>query len=96
MVTMSLKDGAVKISVRVHPNASRSEVAGFADGVFQVRVAAPPTKGKANRELIAFLGRLLGIGKSRIEITRGHTVRNKLIAIGGLSQEEIVRRLSSG
>ena len=96
MVGMSLSDSIVKISVRVYPGAPRSEVAGFVDGVFQVRVAAPPTKGKANRELVAFLGKLLGIGKSRIEITRGHTARNKLIAISGLSQEKIVRRLSPG
>ena len=69
---------------------------GFADGVFQVRVAAPPVKGKANRELITFLGQVLGIGRSNINITKGHAARDKLIAINGLSQEEIVKRLLPG
>ena len=83
----------VVISVQVRPNAARSEVVGFADGVLQVRVAAPPTGGKANRELIAFLSEVLGIGESRIEITKGHTSRNKLIAIHGVNQQDIMKRL---
>ncbi len=83
-----------EISVRVHPNAARNEVVGVTDGVWQVRVSAPPVKGKVNQELIAFLSRLLSVGKSRIDIIRGHTTRNKVIAISGLSQEDIMKRLS--
>lgn len=83
-----------EISVRVYPNSARNEVVGVTSGVWQVRVSAPPVKGKANQELIAFLSRLLGVGKSRIGIIRGHTTRNKVIAISGLSQEDIMKRLS--
>jgi len=82
-----------EISVRVHPNAVRNEVTGVTDGVWQVRVSAAPVKGKANKELIAFLSRLLGVGKSQIGIIKGHTTRNKVIAIDGLSQEDIMKRL---
>lgn len=85
-----------EISVRVHPNAARNEVTGVTDGIYQVRVSAPPVKGKANKELIAFLSRLSGVSKSRIDIIKGHTTRNKLIAIDGLSQEDIMKRLLSG
>jgi len=83
-----------EISVRVHPNAAKNEVVGVTNGVWQVRVSAPPVKGKANKELIAFLSQLLGVGKSRVGIIRGHTTRNKTIAIDGLSQDDIMRRLS--
>ena len=85
-----------KISVRVHPSAARNEVLGFTGGVWQVRVSAPPVKGKANKELISFLSRLLGVSKSRIGIIRGHTTKDKVIAISGLSQEDIMKRLSPG
>lgn len=85
-----------EILVRVHPNAARNKVVGVTDGVWQVRVSAPPVKGKANQELITFLSGLLSVGKSRIDIIRGHTTRNKVIAISGLSQEDIVKRLSPG
>jgi uncharacterized protein (TIGR00251 family) len=92
---MSEKEN-ISIPVRVQPNAARNEVVGFTDGVLQVRVAAPPVKGKANRELVDFLGQVLRVGKSRLVIIKGHTARNKVVAVSGLSQEEIGRRLSSG
>ena len=88
-------DKPASISVRVHPNAIRSEVIGFNDGVLQVRVASPPIKGKANKELIAFLSQALDIGKRGIQIVKGHTSRNKVIAIDGLTQEEVMKRLFS-
>ena len=82
------------ISLRVYPSAVRSEVIGFTDGVLQVRVAAPPVKGQANKELIAFLSQVLAVGKGALTIVKGHTSRSKVIAIDGLSREEIMRRLS--
>jgi len=84
-----------KISLRVYPSTNRSEVVGFRDGVLQVKVSAPPTKGKANRELITLLSQLLEVGKGSVSIIKGHTIRNKVVAIDGLSREEVVKRLSS-
>ena len=83
-----------RITVRVQPGAHRNEIADFVDGVLLVKVAAPPVKDKANKELIAFLSRALGIDKSNLNILKGHTSRNKIIAIEGLSLEEVIKRLS--
>jgi uncharacterized protein (TIGR00251 family) len=83
-----------RLRVRVQPNASRSEVTGFAEGVALVRVAAPPVGGKANRELSNFLGQTLGVAPSAVTIIRGQTSRLKLIAVAGLATEEIARRLA--
>ena len=91
---MSISGNEVKISLCVYPNAIRNEVMGFTDGVLRVKVSAPPSKGKANRELITFLSRLLGVGKDSINIIKGHTTRNKVVAIDGLSREEVMERLS--
>ena len=99
MAWVGMRVGALlkaEISVRVHPNAARNEVVGITDGVWQARVSAPPVKGKANNELIALLSQFLGVGKSQISIIKGHTTRNKVIAINGLSQEDIIQRLSPG
>ena len=81
------------LRVRVHPNASRSAVVGYTDDILQIKIAAPPVRGKANQELVALLSRMLGISKSAISIEKGHTSRNKVLAISGLSQEEIIERL---
>jgi uncharacterized protein (TIGR00251 family) len=80
----------------VHPNAARNELAGFSEGVLRVRVAAPPVKGKANKELIAFLAQKLGLSKGDLTILKGHTSRNKVISIAGLTREELNQRLSPG
>ncbi len=80
----------------VYPNAARNEIAAFAGGVWRVKVSAPPVKGKANKELITFLSQRLGVGKDRLRIIKGHTARNKVIAVEGLNREEILRRLSPG
>ena len=83
------------INVRVYPNAPRNEVAGPSNGVWQLRVAAPPVKGKANKELISFLGKVLGVSKSSVSIAQGHTSRNKVISVDGLTQQEIMKRLAA-
>ena len=80
--------------MRVHPNAARSEVIGFTDEVLQVKVAAPPVKGKANKELIAFLSKALGVSKGSITLVKGQTSRNKVIAIDVLNTGDIIKRLS--
>ena len=82
-----------KISLRVYPNAARNEIVGFADGVLRVRISQPPVKGKANRELLSFLSQQLKVDKGRLSIIRGATARNKVLAIEGLSREEVLERL---
>ncbi len=90
-----MSEEEIRISLRVYPGAPRSEVVGFTDGTWRVKVAAPPVKGKANRELIAFLSRQLGVSKGALTITNGHTSRNKVIAVAGLSTEDVAQRLTS-
>ena len=93
---MSLAERGVKLWLRVYPNAARNELVGFSEGVLRLKVAAPPVKGKANKELIAFLAQKLGLSKGDLTILKGHSSRNKLISIAGLSREELNQRLSPG
>lgn len=94
---MTIKDmsgNKAKISVRVQPNATRSEVV-FTNGVLLVKVAAPPVKGKANKGLITLLSQVLGVNKGALAIIKGHASRSKVITIDGLEPEEVMKRLSS-
>jgi uncharacterized protein (TIGR00251 family) len=83
-----------RLEVKVTPGAARSEVTGAKEGVLHVKIAAPPVRGQANKELVDFLGRALGVGRSAVIIVRGHTARKKLIEVAGLNREEILRRLN--
>jgi hypothetical protein len=84
------------IPVRVHPNAARNEIVAFADGILRVKIAAPPVRDRANKELLDFLCQRLALGKDRVSIIKGHTARNKLVAIDGLSQESVLELLIPG
>jgi len=72
----------VDIVVKVIPKSSRTELAGqLADGTWKVKVAAPPEKGKANRELCAFLAGHFGVPRSRVRIVSGETSHLKRVRI---------------
>ena len=84
------------IPIRVQPNAARNEIVGFADGILRVKIASPPVKGRANKELLDFLCQRLALSKDRVSIIKGHTARNKLVAIDGLSQESVLELIIPG
>ena len=94
MTANSQKDNK-EIRLKVTPGTSRNEIVGFSDGVLQVKIAAPPVRGKANKELIAFLSQALGVSKSALSIAKGHTSRNKVITVKGMSRDDVIRRLTS-
>jgi uncharacterized protein (TIGR00251 family) len=83
-----------RLAVKVTPNAGRSEITGIKEGVLQIKIGAPPDKGKANKELVDFLSEKLGIRKSSILIIKGGTSRNKVIVIEGLSAEAALQHLT--
>jgi len=68
-------------------------VLGFEDSILHIKIAAPPVKGKANKELMLFLSQIIGVSKSSISIKSGLTSRRKVIAINGLDRDQIVERL---
>ena len=82
-----------RLSVRVTPRASRSEITGFADDVLKVRLASPPVDGAANAELVKLLAKALGLAKRQIEIVSGSASRNKIVQIAGISPDELVKVL---
>lgn len=71
----------LKLALKIIPNAKRSEIVGWEDGVLKVKIAAPAVEGKANTELVRFLAETLGVPKSRIVILKGETSRNKLAEV---------------
>lgn len=83
-----------RLSVKVTPNAGRNDITGCKEGVWQVRIGAPPDKGKANKELVDYLAEKLDIRKSAIQVITGTASRHKVLQIEGLGGEEITKRLS--
>ena len=82
--------------VKVQPKASRNQVVGYRDGVLQLRVTAPPDKGRANAAVVALLADALGVAKSRVRIVRGQSSRDKVLAVESLTQEDVRGILETG
>ena len=89
-----MTNNQIKIGVKVLPNAGKNEVVGMTNGVWRIKIAAPPEKGKANKELINFLSDILATKKDQVNILRGQTSHNKLLAIDGLTADEVTARFS--
>lgn len=84
------------IKVRVQPKSSRNQVDGFQDGALRVRVTAAPTEGQANAAVIAILAKTLGVSKSRLEIIRGYSSRDKVVSVDTLTEQEVQRKIEAG
>jgi len=87
------KDGRVRFEVHAKPRAKKSRIVGERGDAVEVALAAPPVDGAANEELVRFVAKVLGIPKRGVELVRGETSREKLLAIAGLSVQEVEARL---
>jgi len=76
------------LEFKVVPGASCTEIADAQGNIIRIRIAAPPEKGKANKELLRFLVKLLGVRKANTEILSGKTSRRKRVIVKGLSEEK--------
>ena len=85
-----------RLRVRVQPGAKASQIVGLAEGVLRLRIAAPPVEGKANKAVEELLAAALDVPKSRVRLVRGTSSRDKVVEVDGLSEEEVLKRLSQG
>ncbi len=85
------KDGTLLL-VYVQPKAKKNGIEGVDEwrGRLKVKIKAPPVEGKANKELIRFFSKLLGV---EVEIIRGETSREKDLLVKDLKIDEVRRRM---
>lgn len=77
----------MKIALKVTPGARRNELLGWEDDypqigrICNVKIAAAPVEGKANKEIVSYLSSLLGVPKSAVTLLHGSTGRIKLVEV---------------
>jgi uncharacterized protein (TIGR00251 family) len=88
-------DQPARIRVRLTPRAKRAEIgAPRADGTLPVRVTAPPVDGKANAALCKLLAERLGVAPSRVRVVKGHTARDKIVELEGVTDADLRNELN--
>jgi uncharacterized protein (TIGR00251 family) len=96
----------VNVEVRTHrlgatvrlaarPGAGRSAVLGEHGGALKLALAAPPEKGKANRELLRHLAEVLGVPRAAVDLLSGESARDKVVLIRGLTAEALSARVAA-
>lgn len=88
-IHLQTADRGVTFEIRVQPRASRTEITGSIEGAIKLKVAAPPTDGKANEECCRFFAKLFGIPRSSVQVVKGATSRSKVIRIYNSDPERV-------
>ncbi len=67
--------------VKVQPGAKKSECAGLLDDRLRIRLAAPAVENQANKALVAFVAKLLGLRAAKVTLASGDMARQKRLLI---------------
>lgn len=83
-----------RITVKVHPRARRTRLAGRLGEAWKLELAAPPVEGKANEACVRFFAELAGVPRARVRIVTGAASRTKVVELEGVSQESLESMLA--
>lgn len=89
------REDGVTLRVKVTPNAGSNSLGIEKGDTLSVKLTSPPAEGKANKSLLKFLGKKLGIPPSSISILYGHSSREKVLLINGADEATVRERLGS-
>ena len=82
-----------RITVRLTPRGGRDGIDGWDGDVLRVRVAAPPAEGRANEVMLRVVAKALRVPVSHLSLVSGAKSRTKLLAVEGLSADDVRVRL---
>lgn len=71
----------MKISAKVKPNAKENRVERISDNEFLVWVKAPAQENRANQAAREILAEYFGVAKSRVNLLKGKTSRQKVFEV---------------
>jgi uncharacterized protein (TIGR00251 family) len=94
LITIRETAGGASFQVKVQPRAKKNAVTGEVGDSLKLALTAPPLEGRANEACIAFLAELLNVPRSSVTIAAGHSSRNKVVRVTGVTAAEVRSRLS--
>ena len=87
-------DDGVVFAVKALPGSSRTAVCGLLDEMVKIKVSAAPEKGKANKCLLDFLAKQLGVKKNAVKIVSGESNPIKSVQVLGISVVQLLNKLN--
>jgi len=83
----------VRLTLHVKTLRNETRLVCEPDGTLTMHVAAPPVKGKANREIMRWLSKRLRKASSTVQLVAGFHSNVKTIEIAGMTESEIATAL---
>ena len=87
-------DNSVVFKVKVVPGSRQTCVCGLLNEMVKIKVSAAPEKGKANKCLLDFLVKQLGVKKNAVKIVSGKSNPVKGVQVLGISVEQLLNKLN--
>ena len=84
-------DGGVTLAVHVQPGAGRTEVVGRHGDMLKLRVAAPPTGGRANDAVVELVAKEFNLKQADVTVISGASSRDKRLKLKGLEEAAAAR-----
>lgn len=84
----------ITIKIHVAPRSSSNKVVGVHNGAIKVSLTAPPVDGAANKALVEFLAKVLGVPKGAVRIVSGEASRHKMVAVIGVGAQTALKKLA--
>ena len=84
---------SVRLTVQVKTRSPDTNITVEADGAIVVHVTAPPTEGRANKEVARCLAKKFGKPSSKVRLVAGLHSKTKVIEILDTNQAEVEKVL---
>ena len=90
-----MTEAGLTLQIRILPNSSKNEII-TGDGFLKIKITAQPIENKANKALIEFLSKQLKVPKTKIQIVKGETSKDKTLffKVDSHKKSEIITRLT--
>ncbi|XP_065360278.1 UPF0235 protein C15orf40 homolog [Calliphora vicina] len=86
------KNGNITIRILAKPGAKHNGITDISTEGVGVQIAAPPSEGEANAELVKYLSKVLNLRKSDVSLDKGSRSRHKIVLVSkGVSTPETIK-----
>ncbi len=89
-----IEEKGTVVKAGIVPNSMEFKIIGFDEwsSALKIKLTSAPEKGKANKELVEKLGKIL---KTKVKILQGEKSSNKKILIENYSRQELLEALEN-
>lgn len=87
------KQDYLLLRVRVQPKASANKLASDAHWGLRVYLTAAPKDGAANKALVAYMAKRLGLSRRQVQLVQGEKSRAKTLRLEGISKAKVLSAL---